>query len=156
MKYMLGFLIASISYADCTSNVRLYSVPATYNVNTDRPKFLKNATITVTLENGESSTVSADEYMVVKRRQTIVAGENKILFKESICKNNTKNLLTGELRKDYTNLDVVKVGNEVDVYSNKRPIPGINYYRRDILDTLGAGVGVDSNGTLKALIGVDF
>lgn len=74
----------------------------------------------------------------------------------AIANAETKNLITYELRKDYTHTNYVLQSGKVVGIENKQLIPAINYYRRNIVDTLGLGCGIDSNGTSKLMLGIEF
>lgn len=165
-KLIIFLLIAVVSVAQaketCEESIEVHSQDVTYEVNTDMPKHLKGATITVTLADGKTSTVPAEKFMVVPRVQKTVVGQNKILAKNVTCsKSGNKNILIGEVRKDVTGhetkTEAIPGGIKSSTSSVKEVVPGINYYRRELFDSsIGAGVGVDTNGTVKALIGVDF
>lgn len=152
--------IAVVSRAACNESVYEDIRDVKYEVRADVPKHLQGASITVTLADGKSSTVSASEFMVVRRKTTYVVGQNVLRTKKLTCSN--KNSVIAEGRKDYTDDFSVKSGSipngkQSKVYAEKEFVPGINYYRRELFDTnFGAGVGIDANGTIKGLIGVDF
>lgn len=67
-----------------------------------------------------------------------------------------KNLVIWEVRKDYTHIDHVQTASGIGAEVHKQPIQGITYYRQNILDTIGAGVGIDANSTVKFAIGIGF
>jgi hypothetical protein len=162
MKYLIILLtlIASVSFAGetCSETQNVSSQEVAYEVDTTLPKHLKGATITVTLADGRSSTVPADKFMVVPRKQKTVLGQNQTITKKLSCsKSGKKNILLGEVRKDVTDIDASVNGKTATVESEKALVPGVNYYRRELFDSpIGAGVGIDSNGTLKGMIGLDF
>lgn len=163
MKVLLILLFSSLTWANCLEKEETSLEDVTYNVNTNTPKYLIGATITVTLANGETSTVSTDKFMVVPRKQTTVVGQNQKVLKKVTCSNESKeknNILMGGLRKDVTELETETNGNTAKVYSKKEVIPEVLYYRRNLIGTklgdLGAGAGLDSNGTAKGFIGVSF
>jgi len=167
MKHLIIFLLfAVVSVAQaketCEESVTQHIEDVVYEVNTDMPKHLKGATITVTLADGKTSTVPAERFMVVPRVQKTVVGQNVLLAKNVTCsKSGNKNILIGEVRKDVTGhettTEAIPGGIKSTTKSVKELVPGVNYYRRELFDTpVGAGVGVDTNGTVKALIGIDF
>lgn len=127
-------------------------------VDTSIPAHLKGAKITVTLADGRSSTVAAEQFMVVPRKQRTVVGQNKSSVTSLVCRQDSKkNILMLEARKDVTDLDVETVSKTANVYSERSIVPGLNYYRRELMDSaIGAGIGVDANGTVKGMIGTDF
>jgi hypothetical protein len=165
MKYLLiltiGFFLNSAYAENCSESQTESSEQVVYNVSKDMPKHLKGATITITLADGKTSTVPAEKFMVVPRKQTTVLGENKTISKKLTCSNGKKNSIIAGGRKDTVGHRVetssTPNGQQAKVYSEKDLVPDINYYRREILDTpIGAGVGVDSNGTLRGSVGFDF
>jgi hypothetical protein len=161
---VLFLLFAASSFAGetCNEDVDVRNEDVVYTVNKDMPKYLEGATITVTLANGKSSTVPAEKFMVVPRVQKTVVGQNVLIAKKVTCsKSGNKNLLIGEVRKDVTGhetkTEAIPGGIQSTTSSVKEVVPGINYYRRELFDSsLGAGVGVDTNGTVKGLIGIEF
>ncbi len=168
MKYIIIMLMFFVNVAQaaesCSENVNVDTKDVVYAVNTDMPKHLKGATITVTLANGKTSTVSADKFMVVPRKQQTVVGQDKISTKTISCTNNLdtkKNIVFVDAKKEYTGIETSTSVNgntqQVTVSSKKELVPGLNYYRRQILDSkIGAGVGIDTNGQLKGMVGLDF
>lgn len=162
MKYLIIALslIASNVYAGetCSESQNVSSQEVAYEVNTSLPKHLKGATITVTLADGRTSTVPADKFMVVPRKQKTVLGQNQTITKKLSCNaSSKKNILIGEFRKDVTEIETTTSGKTVNVESKKELVPGVNYYRRELFDSpIGAGVGIDTNGTIKGMVGLDF
>lgn len=155
MKKLIGLLllIPGIVYAKCDETTSREDVK--YEVSAKVPEFLKGASIIVVKANGEASKVSAEEFMVVKRKATYVAGQN--VNKTLTCSSKYRNNLILEGRRDYTDVSIKESGQTLNVYHEKEFVPGANYYRRELFDTrIGAGVGIDANGTVKGLVGVDF
>lgn len=159
MKYLIFMALAmsSTSFAaDCKEEIYSSNEDVVYEVNSKIPEHLRGATITVRLADGKESTVPAEKFMVVPRKQSTIAGTNWTVTKVRSCDTKDRNLIIGEVRKDHKNFDTETNGKEAKTYSNKEVIPGVNYFRRELLGPIGAGAGVDSNGTLKGLIGVEF
>lgn len=162
MKTLILILVSSIAIAkDCTESTTVSSQDVVHNVNTSMPKYLKGATITVTLADGRTSQVPAEKFMVVPRKQQTVVGQDKVVSKQVSCKSDKKNLVIADLRKDVTGMDtetsIVPGGVQAKTRSERELVPGINYFRRQVLDSdLGVGVGVDSNGTVKGMLGIEF
>jgi hypothetical protein len=100
--------------------------------------------------------------MVVPRKQYTKLGENKAVSTKLTCKaKSRKNSVMVDARRDFTGVfkssSSTATTQTLKVSTEKALVPGLNYYRREILDShLGLGAGVDANGTLKALIGLDF
>lgn len=162
MKTLILILISSLALAkDCTETTQVSSQDVVHNVNTSMPKHLKGAMITVTLADGKSSQVPAERFMVVPRKQQTVVGQDKTVSKQVSCKSDKKNLVIADLRKDVTGMDtetsLVPGGVQAKTRSERELVPGINYFRRQVLDSdVGLGVGVDTNGTVKGMLGVEF
>lgn len=142
----------------CTYTEQEAETDVVYEVHTDTPKHLAGATITITLADGKSSTVPAEKFMVVPRKQKTVVGKNKVVLAIRSCNDDVKKTTVMlEARKDITDIETETIGNNAKTYSKKGIVPGLDVYRRQILDTpVGIGAGVDSNGTLKGMIGLDF
>lgn len=138
------------------------------DVNTPVPVELKDAEIIVKTKDGKEIKYKANEFKVVKRQQQFkvkekivtVPCEPKVIVKEVVRvekMNENKNLVMLGLRKDHSSYESSSNGNSVTVYSKKEPIFDIGYFRRNILDSnFGLGIGIDTNGTPKALIGLEF
>jgi hypothetical protein len=149
---------ATSSAASCEYDRKMVTEPVEYSVNKGLPSHLKGATITITLSDGKSSTVSAEKFMVVPRVQRTIVGENKLIIVKKTCQDDlNKNTLMIEGRHDIKNVVTEKQGLSAHTYAEKELIPGIDYYRRQILDTpIGAGIGIDTNATPKVFLGIDF
>jgi hypothetical protein len=163
MKYLLILLLSTTTLAnECTESTEKQTNKVAYNVNKDMPDHLKGATITITLANGKSSTVPANKFMVVPRKQYTVVGESVNMTKTMTCKSKSKkNNISLDVRKDVVGLDKsstsIANGTQAKVLLEKDLIPTFNYYRREVLgDALGFGAGIDTNGVLKGIIGLDF
>jgi hypothetical protein len=164
---VLLFLATQQAYTSdvCTQEESKTNTDVVYNVNTSMPKYLKGATITVTQADGKTSTVPAEKFMVVPRKQQTVVGVSENTTKTVVCQGKRKRdpalSVIGEFRKDVTDITTTTSGPTTKVESNKELVPGVSVYGRDLLrisDKLGvgAGLGVDSNGTLNGKIGIDF
>lgn len=148
----------SFAKSVCEQQRTEISEDVVYEVSKDIPEYLKGAKITTTLSNGKSSTVPAEQFMLVKRKQYTVVGKNQTIVERNNClTTGSKNNLILEARKDVKGLKTETVGSTSKVYSEKEFIPGVNYYRQDLYDLpIGAGLGVDSNGTVKGMLGIGF
>lgn len=159
MMILLSFVSVANAGETCSESTSETAQEVVYEVNKDMPKYLQGATITVTQADGKTSTVPAEKFMVVPRKQKTVLGQNKQTSKIVSCTkpSDKKNIVFADARKDFKGLDVTTDGKTAIVESKKGIVPGVNYYRRELLDSpIGAGVGLDSNGTLKGMIGIDF
>ncbi len=165
MKYLIIFtlLLSSVSYAGekCSESQTEQLEDVVYEVNADIPSHLKGAKITVKLADGRESTVPAEKFMVVPRKQKTVLGQNKLVSKNVTCsKDGNKNLLMLEARHDVTELESSTTtgpnSQTISVKSKKELVPGVNYFRRELIGPVGAGIGIDTNGTPKGMLGVEF
>jgi acyl-CoA hydrolase len=153
---LLALTTTALASNDCTETTDVSSEPVTYEVNKRLPEHLEGATIIVRLKDGRESSVPAERYMVVPRKQQLVVGENKVLSRSIRCDDKDRNLLVGEVRKDHRGLDTEVNGSEAKTVSKRDLVPGVNYLRREVIGPIGIGAGIDANGTLKGLIGVEF
>lgn len=168
MKNLLIILITHLMITnlvnanECLEKTVTQNNPVKYEVNKHLPQHLQGATITVRLANGQQTTVPAEKFMVVPRQQQFIVGESVNISKTLTCKTKSlKNSVIVDARKDFTgiskSLSSTVNTQTLKLSSDKSLVPGLNYYRREVLDSpIGLGAGVDSNGTLKALIGLDF
>jgi hypothetical protein len=166
---MKNILIALLIYSsamglaeadECTETTKSITQDVVHAVNKDMPKHLQGATITVKLADGSETTVPAEKFMVVPRKQYTVAGQNKTVSSKLTCdKDQKKNIVYVGAKRELTDLETkVNVpAKSAQVDSLKVLTPSINYMRRKILDSdLNLGGGVDKNGQVQGTIGLDF
>ena len=162
MKTLIILLLTFASVAQaadsCSESTYESTKSVVYEVNKGMPSYLKGAKITITQADGTTSTVPAEKFMIVPRKQKTVLGESKTSSKVVSCKAaEKKNIVFADVRNDSKGIEVTSDGKTATVESKKGLVPGLNYYRRQLLDSpLGAGVGVDTNGTVKGMVGIDF
>ena len=168
MKYFTAFTVffLAIIFAradqQCTESESSVVQDVVYTVNKNMPKYLQGATIIVRLADGRESSVPAERFMVVARKQKTVIGQNKTMSTSRTCKApSRKNSVMVGVRKDHAGMNVttkgITNGVSAKVESKKTLIPDLNYYRREILDShLGVGAGVDSSGVVRGVLGIDF
>ena len=162
MKYIITLiLLTNVAFANenCSVSESDVDVQETKRVeNVDTPKNLKGATITVVTKDNKTYTFSADEYMVAKRvKTTYIAAhtKNKVLTC-NVAKDEQKNLLLLGARHDHTDISVRSDGKNATVSSEKDMVLDLSYYRKKIIKNVGAGIGIDTNGTPKGMLGVEF
>lgn len=166
MKYFFyGMFIATIvvmitkaNAADCTDVQTTNAQVQTSTITTDVPKHLQDAVIVIRLKDGRESQVSANQFKVVPRKQQHLITEVKT-HTERVCKvsGKEKNLLMVGGRRDHKDLDIRVNGKTATVESEKGLVLDAAYMRQNIFNTnLGVGAGIDTNGTLKGIIGVEF
>ena len=160
---LLITLFSSITFAnECKEVSKRIVQEVVHTVNTDVPKHLQGATITITKADGTSSTVPAEKFMVVPRKQKTIVGENVAVTVDRTCQAEEQlNTLFLDVKKlpskIESSIESLPNGTKATSTIHKDVVPGLNYYRRKMLETpVGAGVGLDANGTLKGMIGMDF
>lgn len=165
MKYLILSLLMISGAAFAQESCQTVS----QDVNTPVPLELKDATIIVRTKDGKEREMSENEFKVVKRKQQFKVKERVVAkpvptqvvqtkYVEVVKKaKEHKNLVMLGGRYDYTHLDASVQGNTVRLNSNKAPIADLTYFRRELFDSrIGAGVSLDTNGTPRALIGLEF
>lgn len=143
------------------------------DVNTPVPKALKDAEIVVTLPDGTTQKYSANEFKVVKRQQQFKVTE-KVVKVKTLCPTCVSKEITVEVikevqkpqklntlmlgaRYDFVNLNSEITTNKITLYSNRAVVLDLTYYRRRLFDSsIGAGIGIDSNGTPRGTVGFEF
>jgi hypothetical protein len=168
---MKNLLIATLVYTgaislaeaqECMETQSTVTQDVVYEVNKNMPAHLKGAVIIVRQADGRETSVPAERFMVVKRIQYTKLGENKITNSKLTCKaKQKKNIVFVDAKKEHSGLNtttqLIPGGVSAKVQSDKALTPGLNYYRRQLLDSdLGAGVGIDKNGQIKGMIGLDW
>lgn len=129
----------------------------------EMPKYLKGATVTVTLKNGKTYTYKSEDMAVVPRENLQinslkVLGFNilhtKLVNKEII--KNRRNRLYGFVGYNFDgSLDVRKDGDISSVKAGKDNIFGIGYMRK-LNEKVNVGFQMDLNGTFGITLGTDF
>lgn len=160
MLVVLGVVALSISAKaeTCTVDVVTSESEANHVINTDVPKHLQDAVIIVRTKDGRESQVSANQFKVVPRKQQRLVTVVKYNTQRT-CKVNTKdkNLLMVGGRRDHRDLDIRVNGKTATVESEKGLVLDAAYMRQNLFDSaLGIGAGIDTNGTLRGIIGVEF
>ena len=170
MVFICLLLVSTMSLAE-TCNVELaasHTDHVNHVIDTKAPKYLEKGKIVVQLPNGKTYLFNSNEYMVVPRKQQILTGERSLLVYNHKCVkketvvvkekiDNNKNMIYADVRKDHQDLKTEYNGKSVSIESEKGIVPSINYYRRELFDSpIGVGLGVDTNGTVKGALGIDF
>lgn len=150
------FAIVPSAHAECSQS-------STRNESTKQdiskvatPKNLEGARIEMTLANGKKHVFSADEYMVAKRIRTVkvVTVENNNAM---VCSSERKNEVLVGARQDYTHVDKTVSAHEATLDVKKDAVIDAAYIRHELFGTrLNGGLGIDTNGTPKAMVGFDF
>lgn len=125
-------------------------------ISTDVPKHLEGATITVTTKDGRVSTVPAEKFKVVPRKQQFIVTKTK-QSSETLCKadkeRNRISLLAGKGPKE--GLNTTRTANEVTV-ENKIGAIGGAQYQRLLTDKISVGAQIQTNESVLVNVGLDF
>lgn len=153
-------LIMSLAFAsDCTDVQQKQEVKEEQVITTDVPNRLVGKEICIRdPKTGVSDCFSTEKFKVVPRKQQRIV--TKVTeHTERTCKvaGKEKNLLMVGGRRDHKDIDTNVVGKTATVSSEKGLVVDATYMRQNVLDSkLGVGAGIDSNGTLRGVVGVEF
>lgn len=170
MKYLLMALLLSLSSQALGSTKNSCEVE-TQDVNTPVPKHLKDGEIIVRTKDGKEEVVSANEYKVVRRRQQfkvkqvvetspvdhvqIQVVEREVI--RTVEADERKNLLMAGVRYDFTHLSSNYSNGTGYLNSNRATVFDLSYFRRQLFSSrFGAGIGLDTNGTPRGIVGLEF
>ncbi len=162
MKTILLLTLAlntALAFGACDEAVKINEIVVNQDINSAPPKGLEEATITVTQPNGKSSTVSMKDFKVVLRKQqfkTVRAESRWTTTCTQIEKDKQKNLLLLGARKDTIGYSKQVNANSATISTKKDAVLDLQYVREKVLGNAAAGLGVDTNGTPKAVIGLEF
>ena len=158
---ILTFIVTAKADVICNTLILEEEITETKDVNTDVPKFLEGATIIVRLKNGTESSVPAEKFKVVPRKQQFLVSKIKQVDKTScVAKHdlnrNRLSLAAGNGTKE--GLDRSTDGTTVTVESKTGAVGGAQYQRLlpALDDRLSIGAQVQTNKTLLLNIGLDF
>lgn len=149
------FLFAISAHAKCVDSTESTRYEDKEVSRVNQPKALEGATILVGTKDGQVYQFPADEYMVVKRvktTKTINVKQSRV----TVCGGEKNELVLGA-RKDHTTLSASSTSSSAVVRSEKGLVLDATYIRKDLFkEGVGAGLGIDTNGTPKAVIGIEF
>lgn len=170
-KYLIVLLalLSSMAYAaqsepSCSESQSADEVTEQRDVNTNVPAYLKGATITVRLADGKETTVPAERFKVVPRKQQFVVTrtEHKSAKSCTVVENspnkNRVSAVGGYGATGGLTTPVASAPGVVDVESKVGFVGGLQYQRTLPLlnDRLSVGVQGQSNKTGSLLLGIDF
>jgi len=125
-------------------------------LSTDVPNHLKGAMITITLADGRQSTVHAERFKVVPRKQQWIVTKT-LSSSTTMCSNdpekNRISLLAGHGARAGLNRSVDDDGATV---KSRVGVVGGAQYQRLITDKLSIGVQAQTNKTGSLMLGLDF
>lgn len=150
-------LIPCVSFADCSTSSSDEIAEETMEITTDVPSHLKGATITVTLADGSSSTVSAEKFKVVARQQQFIVTKTRKNTVVSCQKpRERKNEVSGLVGYGETGkLNTEVTPTEINVETKQGAVFGLQYQRL-VTDKISVGIQGQSNGTGMGVVGVEF
>lgn len=161
MKYYLLIMIAlcfsilASADEDCTTTSEATTVEEQMEIKTDVPNHLKGATIIVRTADGRESSVPAEKFKVVPRKQQFIVTKTK-QRDSMMCSNIHKNRASFLVGDGPTGkLDRTNSPSQVTVESNSGPVGGIQY-QRSLGKRFNIGGQYQNNGTKLFSIGLDF
>lgn len=164
---MISLLFLSVNVnakTQCQTSSSEEQVEEQMEIKTDVPKHLEGATITITLKDGRQSTVPAEKFKVVPRKQQFIVTKTARSSKEMCTTNETQrnrvSVLAGHGAKEGLDSNRRASPDEVVVESRVGAVFGAQYqYKTDakILDMpLSIGVQGQTNKTGSVVLGLDF
>lgn len=186
MKYLslIIILLASTSYAQdkcgikkpCRITSKTVIHESADDVNTPTPKELEGAVYIIRTKDGKEHKMSAKKFKVVPRQQQF-KNKEKVILERVECEpkvvtqvvtrtlirnivkkaHENKNLIMVGARYDYVGLDSSVNGSIATLEAKRGTVLDLSYMRRKILDSnVGAGIGIDTNGTPRVFGGYEF
>lgn len=157
---VLALLFPALSYSaeSCSTSTTGEVSSGLLEINTDTPAYLKGATITVRLADGKESTVPAEKFKVVARKQQFLVNKTKetnstTCISEAEAKKNRISLLAG--KGSQAGLNRTTNGDTVTV-ETKVGLLGGAAYQRLLTDKFSVGIQAQTNKSLLLDVGLDF
>lgn len=185
MKHLLialTFLLASNAYAQkscgikkpCKVTKKEVISETADDVNTPTPDELKGAVYIIRTKDGKEHKVSTKKFKIVPRQQQF-KNKEKVILERVECEpkvvtqvvthtrtivkkeRDPRNLIMLGARYDYTHLDSSVSGSTATIEARRATVLDVSYMRRRLFDSpVGAGLGIDTNGTPRVFGGVEF
>lgn len=155
----LLFTVQLVNAESCSTSTDSTTVDKLEDVNTKVPKALEGATITITLKNGKTEVLKAEQYKVVKRVQQFKVVERTNATTKMCTRDvdGKKNLVMIGARRDHTGLSKSINGNVGTVSSERDLVLDAAYMREKVFKSnFGIGAGIDTNGTVRGILGLEF
>lgn len=150
--------ITATAEENCITSTSKEEIKERIKTQDRAPKGLENGEIVFISERGQRYQFSSNTHKIVKREQERVVTRT-VARERAVCQAGTRNTFMLGGRKDYTGVQGYTNQSQTQGYvdGQKDLVIDASYIRRNIKDTgLGAGAGIDSNGTIRGIIGVDF
>lgn len=151
-------LLSMLAFASGTCDTTATEVIATeaLKLSTDVPNHLKGATITVRLADGTESTVPAEMFKVVPRKQQFIITKT-FQARMTVCsadvRKNRASIMAGNGPKE--GLERSNIGTAVAIESKVGTVAGVQYQRL-ITERVSLGAQLQSNKSALVNIGLDF
>jgi hypothetical protein len=159
LAILLGATVA-MAKEECNDTVETSEVKEQKEITTDVPKHLEGAVIIVRLKDGRETTVPAEKFKVVPRKQQYLVTKVQN-DKVTMCRSTSKHrvsVLAGKGPRGGLNRS--QSGTTVSVESQYGATGGLQYqYQTDVKVfgmPLSVGGQAQENGTGLGMIGVDF
>ena len=161
--FIITTLLTISSFANATECKKMSeekSADEVQDVNSSVPKGLEGSVIIVRTKDGKESSVPIEKFKVVPRAQQFKVTKTKVTEK-MLCEVDVlpdKNMVMVGARRDHVNLES-SVSNDkksATISSKKDIVVDAAYMRTRVLGPVGAGVGIDTNGVVKGILGVEF
>lgn len=163
MKYLIAFIVlfalpVFASDPVCSESQSEEQITDQLLISTDVPNYLKGATITVRLADGRETTVPAERFKVVPRKQQYLTTKTE--------RSTVVSCVSNEPRKNRVALlggygarpglgDIKQNGPALEVESNVGAVGGAQYQRM-LDDRFSLGVQGQTNKTGSLMLGIDF
>lgn len=153
---ILSLPVLAVASENCFTTMGNETVEEQMEIKTDVPKYLEGATIIVRMKDGKETSVPAEKFKVVPRRQQFIVTKTKQIDKLMCSAEANKNrvsLLAGE--GPTGKLDRSRSSDTVSVEENHGAVGGAQYQRL-ITERVSVGAQVQSNETVLVNVGLDF
>jgi hypothetical protein len=154
MKYLLIIALLFPQFVLAAQTCSEEQAVEKKEINTDVPTHLRGATIIIRQVDGKESSVPAEKFKVVPRKQQYLV--TKSLMTCSASEKNRASVLagyggTGALSKDTSKLS----SGQTTVHTKEGFVGGVQIQRK-VSERLSIGVQGQSNKTGSILLGIDF
>lgn len=152
---LLALVALNLYGQDCETITEQKTEDVIEKISTPVPKGLEDSVIYVKDKNGKEYVFKIEDYKVVPRNHQSKITKTKVTEK-LMCEN--KNTVFIGAKKGHTGLNtaVSADGKTATVSEERDAVLDINYMRRKLIGPVGVGAGIDTNGEVKGLIGIDF
>lgn len=153
----LLFVSPALASDNCSEETSQAEAKEMLIIKTDVPTYLKGAMIVVRLANGKETTVPAERFKVVPRKQQVIVTKVEV-EKRVFCTMNEPSKNRASLVGGYgarNGLKTTTNGTTTTVETSSGMVGGLQYQRM-LNDRLSIGVQGQTNNTGSLLLGLDF